>query len=95
MLRKTFRELSAELTEGERMTIKLAKTKSYAGSFRHATRAIVSLRLSHARALTPHRGVIHYPRVASLPLGGRLFANLIITQIGRENKFSAENYVCP
>ena len=27
----------------------------------------VSLRLGHARALTPHRGVIHFPRVALLP----------------------------
>ena len=25
------------------------------------------LRLGHARALTPHRGVIHSPRAASLP----------------------------
>ena len=31
----------------------------------------VSLRLGHARALTPHRGVIHYPRAASLPTKGR------------------------
>ena len=28
-----------------------------------------------------------------LPLGGRLFDSLIITQIGRENNISAENYV--
>ena len=53
-------------------------------------RATVSLRLGHARALTPHRGVIHYPRATSLPLGGRLFADPIITQIGRENNLSAE-----
>ena len=76
------------LTEGECVTIKPSETQSYAGSFRHAPqrtpkahfirfgeplpRATVSLRLGHARALTPHRGVIHYPRAASLPLGGRL-----------------------
>ena len=31
----------------------------------------VSLRLGHARVLTPHRGVIHSPRAASLPHKGR------------------------
>ena len=31
-----------------------------------------SLRLGHARVLTPHRGVIHYAHAASLPLGGSL-----------------------
>ena len=30
---------------------------------------LVSLRLGHARALTPPRGVIHSPRAASLPTG--------------------------
>ncbi|MBR3715154.1 MAG: hypothetical protein IKM18_04525, partial [Clostridia bacterium] len=29
-----------------------------------------------------------------LPLGGRLFVSIIITQIGRENKFSAEIFAC-
>ena len=33
----------------------------------------VSLRLGHAQALTPHRGVIHSPRTGLLPPGGRLF----------------------
>ena len=41
----------------------------HGGIFRH--RRIYppsfSLRLGHARALTPHRGVIHSPRAASLP----------------------------
>ena len=35
----------------------------------------------------------HTPKVARiqrLPPGGRLFVNSIITQIGRENKFSAD-----
>jgi len=32
----------------------------------------VSLRLGHARVLTAHRAVIHCPRAASLPRGGRL-----------------------
>ena len=32
--------------------------------------ASVSLRLGHTRALTMHCIVIHYPRAASLPLGG-------------------------
>ena len=42
---------------------------------------------------------IHVPQgsfhhfVVPLPLGGRLFVKLIITQIGRENKFSAEIFV--
>ena len=82
------RELPTKSGEGERVTIKLVQIQSYAGSFRHATQrtpkahfirfgeplpsATVSLRLGHARALTPHRGVIHYPRAASLPPGGRL-----------------------
>ena len=56
-------------------------------------RATVSLWLGHARALTPHCGVIHSPRAASLPLGGRLLVSPILTQIGRENKFSAEIFV--
>ena len=56
-------------------------------------RATVSLWLGHARALTPHCGVIHSPRAASLPLGGRLLVSPIITQIGRENKLSAEIFV--
>ena len=34
-----------------------------------ATVPLVSLRLGHARALTPPRGVIHSPRAASLPTG--------------------------
>ena len=33
--------------------------------------ASVSLRLGHARALTPHCGVIHSPRAASLPTKGK------------------------
>ena len=33
-------------------------------------RGWVSLRLGHARVLTPHRGVIHCARAASLPPGG-------------------------
>ena len=36
---------------------------------RHLSVTPVSLRLGHAAALTPHRGVIHSPRAASLPLG--------------------------
>ena len=32
-------------------------------------RHLVSLRLGHARALTPHCGVIHSPRAAMLPQG--------------------------
>ena len=53
--------------EGERVTIKLAQTPNYAGSFRHATRATFSLLLGHARVLTRPRRVIHCPRAASLP----------------------------
>ena len=33
----------------------------------------VSLRLGHTRALTPHCGVIHSPRAASLPTGEGFF----------------------
>ena len=36
----------------------------------------------------------HAPRATFLPEEG-FFAAPIITQIGRENKFSAEIYVCP
>ena len=64
------------------MTIKSAQIASHAGSFRHAPRATVSLRLGHARALTPHRGVIHYPRAASLPLGGRLLCAVLLRIVG-------------
>ena len=32
--------------------------------------------------------------LTSLPLGGRLFVSPIITQIGRENKSSADIYMC-
>ena len=46
------------------------------------TRSPVSLRLGHARALTPHRGVIHYPRAASLPPGGRLISRRYATSRG-------------
>ena len=46
--------------------------------------------LGHARSLTPHCGVIQDPRAALLP---RPTIYPIITQIGRENKFSAEIYV--
>ena len=35
----------------------------------------VSLRLGHARGLTPHRGVIQDPRVASLPLPYKIQQN--------------------
>ena len=34
-----------------------------------------------------------YERVHRLPPGGSFYATTIITQIGRENKFSAEIYV--
>ena len=64
------RELSAKLTEGECVTMRLLQTQSYAGSFRHATRATASACGWH--------------------LGGRLFVNPIISQIGRENNISAE-----
>ena len=43
--------------------------------------------------ITNASGKAHTPKIARnqrLPPGGRLFAHLIITQIGRENKFSAE-----
>ena len=46
----------------------------------------VSLRLGHAQALTPHRGVIHYLRTASLPQEGgllRVDANLVFTALAR------------
>ena len=41
------------------------------GSLRQASPATFSLRLGHARVLTPPRGVIHCARAASLPPGGR------------------------
>ena len=84
---------SESAVEGECVTIKHIKTSKLRGLLPPLTRSPVSLRLGHARALTPHRGVIHYPRAASLPLGGRLFVSPNVTQIGRKNKFSAENYV--
>jgi len=62
------RELSAKLTEGECVTMRLLQTQSYAGSFRHA------------------------PRATFLPEEG-FFATPIITQIGRENKLSADIFV--
>jgi len=34
------------------------------------------------------------PAACHLPPGGRLFVSSIITQIGRENKFSADIYMC-
>ena len=43
-----------------------------------------------------HNEVAQAPSTAKavpLPLGGRLFATPIITQIGRENKFSADVFV--
>ena len=43
---------------------------SRAGSSLHRLRCFFSLRLGHARVLTPHRGVIHCARAASLPPGG-------------------------
>ena len=46
------------------------------------SRSPVSLRLGHARALTPHRGVIHYPRAASLPPGGRLSCAVPLRIVG-------------
>ena len=42
---------------------------------------------SKSRGLLPSRYACH------LPPGGRLFFSLIITKIGRENKFSADFYV--
>ena len=44
----------------------------HAGSSPRRKRRIFSLRLGHARVLTPPRGVIHYTRAASLPPGGGL-----------------------
>ena len=41
------------------------------GSFHRYSRSPVSLRLGHARALTTVQVVIHSPRAASLPPGGR------------------------
>ena len=42
-------------------------------------RHLVSLRLGHARALTPHCGVIHSPRAAMLPQGeGFLFCKWLL-----------------
>ncbi len=46
----------------------------------------VSLRLGHARVLTCHRHVIHYPRAASLPLWGRLSK---VTHNGQSHKTDA------
>ena len=43
---------------------------------------------SKSRRLLPSRYACH------LPPGGRLFVSSIITQIGRENKFSADIYMC-
>ena len=40
----------------------------------------VSLRFGHVRVLTPHRGVIHYPRAASLPYGLRGLSVYCITK---------------
>ena len=45
-----------------------ARTRTLPQSLRDS----VSLRLGHATALTPHRGVIHYRVATSLPLGGNL-----------------------
>ena len=50
-----------------------SKNPSAACSF-HRSRSPVSLRLGHARALTRPRRVIHSPRAASLPPGGRQIA---------------------
>jgi len=82
------------LTEGERVDVKSNQILKSRRLLPPLTRSPVSLRLGHARALTPHRGVIHYPRAASLPPGGRLSVSSIISQIGRENKFSADIYMC-
>ena len=45
-----------------------------------------------AKSTLPFAFTIPPPRICSAPpfTQGRLFANLIITRIGRENKFSAE-----
>ena len=53
-------EVAAKPTERAQLCAKNPLTR-YRGS--------VSLRLGHARALTPYYGVIHYPRAASLPKG--------------------------
>jgi hypothetical protein len=47
----------------------LARRRSSATLIRQLSLPPVSLRLGHARVLTPHCGVIHYAHVASLPQG--------------------------
>ena len=53
-------------------------------------RAPVSLRLGHARALTAHRAVIHYPRAASLPHKGRLGYGVLI--VNASNNFCDDDW---
>ena len=51
---------------------------------------ILSLRIGHARVLTPHRGVIHSARAASLPIGGRLFVSTASRCLPPRGRWHAE-----
>ena len=69
------RELPTESGEGECVIWKqflFPNPRGLLPSFSDEN-ATVSLRLGHAAALTPHRGVIHYRVAASLPHEGGLY----------------------
>ena len=59
-------------------------TKNHCAAGSSTASRSFSLWLGHARVLTPHRGVIHYARAASLPLGGSLGKIRIKTKVNRK-----------
>ena len=77
------RELPTKSGEGERVTMKFNLNFKLRGLLPPLSRSPFSLRLGHARGLTPHCGVIQDPRAASLPPGGRLLCAVSLRIVGQ------------